>query len=64
MLVHDPRVAREEALVLDLETAEGVGIRRSVRVSQLPRAAQEYLAPAQRMCYYFEPAGAARPVAA
>jgi putative nucleotidyltransferase with HDIG domain len=64
VLVHDPRVAREEALVLDLETAEGVGIRRSVRVSQLPRAAQEYLAPAQRMCYYFEPAGAARPVAA
>jgi len=64
VVVHDPRVPREEALVLDLETAEGVGIRRSVRSVQLPRAAQEYLAPAQRMCYYFEPAGAARALAA
>jgi putative nucleotidyltransferase with HDIG domain len=64
VLVHDPRVPREEALVLDLESAEGIGIRRSVRTAQLPRAAQEYLAPAQRVCYYFEPAGSTRRLAA
>jgi len=64
VLVHDPKVPREEALVLDLEKSEGVGIRRSIRTAQLPRAAQEYLAPAQRVCYYFEPAGTARPAAA
>jgi putative nucleotidyltransferase with HDIG domain len=60
VLVHDPRVPREEALVLDLESAGGIGIRRSVRTAQLPRAAIEYLAPAQRVCYFFEPAGAAK----
>jgi HD-GYP domain-containing protein (c-di-GMP phosphodiesterase class II) len=64
VLVHDPKVPREEALVLDLESAEGIGIRRSVRTAQLPRAAQEYLAPAQRVCYYFEPADSARRLAA
>ena len=64
VLVHDPRVPRDEAIVLDLESAEGIGIRRSVRTAQLPRAAQEYLAPAQRVCYYFEPAASARHVAA
>ena len=63
VLVHDPRVPREEALVLDLERASGIGIRRSVRAAQLPRAAIEYLAPTQRVCYFFEPAGAARATA-
>jgi HD-GYP domain-containing protein (c-di-GMP phosphodiesterase class II) len=63
VLVHDPRVPREEALVLDLESASGIGIRRSVRAAQLPRAAIEYLAPTQRICYFFEPAGAARATA-
>ena len=61
VLVHDPRIPRDEALVLDLEHATGVGIRRSVRVAQLPRAVVDYLAPAQRVCYFFEPAGAAEP---
>jgi HD-GYP domain-containing protein (c-di-GMP phosphodiesterase class II) len=55
VLVHEPGTARHEALVLDLEKADGVGIRRSIRPVQLPPAAFEYLAPRQRVAYFFEP---------
>jgi len=61
VLVHDPAVPRDEALVLDLEQASDLGIRRSLRPTQLPPAALEYLAPRQRVAYFFEPAGAAEP---
>jgi len=56
VLVHDPAVAREEALVLDLEGAVGLGIRRSIKAQQLPPTALEYLAPSPRVAYFFEPA--------
>ncbi|MDQ6638097.1 MAG: DUF3391 domain-containing protein, partial [Pseudomonadota bacterium] len=39
VLVHDAATPRAEALVLDLENAGGVGIRRSVRAQQLPPTA-------------------------
>ena len=56
VLVHDPGVARDEALVLDLETAIGLGIRRSIKPQQLPPTALEFLAPSPRVAYFFEPA--------
>ena len=56
VLVHDPAVPREEALVLDLETAVGLGIRRSIKAQQLPPTALDYLAPSPRVAYFFEPA--------
>ncbi|MBK1614871.1 phosphohydrolase [Rubrivivax gelatinosus] len=56
LLVHDPRVARDDALYLDLEKEPEVGIRRSLSPSRLPREALEYLAPRQRLTYFFEPA--------
>ena len=58
VLVHDPGVAREDALVLDLESAVGLGIRRSIKAQQLPPTALEYLAPSPRVAYFFEPAAA------
>jgi hypothetical protein len=61
VILHEPGVPRDEALVLDLEQAEGLGIRRSIRPSQLPPPALEYLAPRQRVAYFFEPAAAAEP---
>jgi hypothetical protein len=61
VLVFDPSVPREEALTLDLEHADGLGIRRSLRPTQLPPPVLEYLAPRQRVAYFFEPAGAAEP---
>lgn len=61
VLVHDPRVPKDEALVLDLETVPELGIRRSLRPSQLPRDALDYLAPRQRICYFFERAAEPAP---
>ena len=55
VLVHDPAVARDEALVLDLERATGLGIRRSIRPQHLPPTTLDYLAPAARVAYFFEP---------
>jgi putative nucleotidyltransferase with HDIG domain len=55
VLVHDAATPRAEALVLDLENAGGVGIRRSVRAQQLPPPALDYLAPSARVTYFFEP---------
>ena len=61
VLVHDPAVPREDALIVDLEHAPDLGIRRSLRPTQLPPPALDYLAPRQRVAYYFEPAGVAEP---
>jgi hypothetical protein len=55
VLVHDPKVPRHEALVLDLETQHDLGIRRSLPAAKLPPAAIEYLDPRPRVSYYFEP---------
>ena len=55
VLVHEPGVPREEALVLDLDQARNLGIRRSVKPVQLPPAAYDYLSPGQRVAYFFEP---------
>jgi hypothetical protein len=55
VLVHDPRSPKDEALHLDLETQAGLGIRRSLAPSKLPRAALDYLAPRPGVAYFFEP---------
>lgn len=64
VLVHEPSVAREEALILDLELADAPGIRRSLKPAALPRAALDYLSPRARICYFFERAMAVGPVEA
>lgn len=56
VLVHDAGVPRDEALILDLQTAGGVGIRRSIKPLALPRESIDYLAPRSRVVYFFEPA--------
>jgi hypothetical protein len=55
VLVHDPAVAAEDALLLNLEEQPDLGIRRSVRATNIPPAAQAYLSLRQRIVYYFEP---------
>ncbi|MBA3598249.1 MAG: DUF3391 domain-containing protein [Methylibium sp.] len=54
VLVHDPRQSRDEALPLDLETVPELGIRRSLKPQQLPRATLDWLSPRPRICYFFE----------
>jgi putative nucleotidyltransferase with HDIG domain len=57
VLVHESGVPRDEALIVDLEKSEGLGIRRSLRPQQLPPTTLAYLAPRPRVAYFFEPAG-------
>ncbi|BDT68287.1 cyclic di-GMP phosphodiesterase [Comamonadaceae bacterium OS-1] len=54
VIVFDASVPRDEALMVDLEHAPELGIRRSLKPSQLPRAVQDYLSPRQRVSYFFE----------
>ena len=56
VLVHDPKVPVDEAMVVDLECTSNLGIRRSIKPSALPREALEYLSPRPRVAYFFEPA--------
>jgi len=56
VLVHEPRAARDDALLVDLEATPDLGIRRSLNPSKLPPAALEFLAPRPRVSYFFEAA--------
>lgn len=56
VLVHDAGVPRDEALIVDLEHTDGIGIRRSLRPQMLPTATLNYLSPRPRVAYFFEPA--------
>ena len=58
VLVHDPALPREEALHLNLMHTPDLGIRRSLKPSQLPADALDYLAPRPRVAYFFESARA------
>jgi HD-GYP domain-containing protein (c-di-GMP phosphodiesterase class II) len=54
VIVHEPDIPKEEALILDLERTPTVGIRRSLKPASLPQDAFAYLSPRSRMCYFFE----------
>ena len=45
----------EQALLLNLDGQIDLGIRRSLKPSQLPAAVRDYLSPRPRMVYFFEP---------
>jgi len=54
VIVHEPGVLKHESLILDLEHSPHIGIRRSLKPSSLPIAAMDFLAPRQRVSYFFE----------
>jgi putative nucleotidyltransferase with HDIG domain len=54
VIVHEPRVPRHEALILDLEKSPELTIRRSLKPMALPSAPLEYLNPRVRVNYFFE----------
>ncbi|HEX3140304.1 MAG TPA: phosphohydrolase, partial [Rhizobacter sp.] len=54
VIVHEPRVPRDEALILNLETDPRLGIRRSLKPQALPPESLEYLSPRHRVAYFFE----------
>jgi putative nucleotidyltransferase with HDIG domain len=54
VIVHDPAVPAEDALILDLEHVDAPGIRRSIKPALLPQVVHDYLSPRARICYFFE----------
>lgn len=56
VMVHDVKVAKEEALILNLEELPDLGIRRSLKPQFLPRPSLDYLSPRARIAYFFDAA--------
>jgi hypothetical protein len=54
LIIYDPQISKEEALVVDLEQQPNLGVRRSIKPIQLPRQVMDYLSPRQHICYFFE----------
>jgi HD-GYP domain-containing protein (c-di-GMP phosphodiesterase class II) len=54
VMVHDIKVVKEEALILNLEEMPDLGIRRSLKPQFLPRASLDYLSPRARIAYFFD----------
>ncbi|MDT8999623.1 DUF3391 domain-containing protein [Paucibacter sp. APW11] len=59
VMVHDTKVPRDEALIVNLEEHPDLGIRRSLKPAMLPRASLDYLSPRTRVAYFFESAASA-----
>jgi hypothetical protein len=54
VIVHDPDVPKDEALILNLEQQPQLGIKRSLKPMHLPQAVLSYLSPRKRINYFFE----------
>ncbi|MFO1380715.1 MAG: HD-GYP domain-containing protein [Chitinivorax sp.] len=55
VLVYDPEVPKNEAIILDLETEPEINVSKSIKPGQLPRQIYDYLSPRRRMTYFFDP---------
>lgn len=55
LIVHDPDIPREEAIIVDLEEETELNISKSLRPGQLPRDIYNYLSPRQNVTYFFTP---------
>lgn len=54
VLVYDPDVPKDEAIILDLEEVGDITIAKSLKPSQLDQTEMAYLNPRKRLSYYFE----------
>lgn len=54
VILHDPAVPKDEAIILNLEEQPQLGIKRSLKPVHLPQAALSYLSPRKRISYFFE----------
>lgn len=55
ILVYDPGIPKEEAVIINLERESELNISKSLRPGQLPREIYQYLDPRKRVTYYFDP---------
>ena len=56
VMVHDIKIPKDEALILNLEETPDLGIRRSLKPQFLPRPSLDYLSPRARIAYFFDAA--------
>jgi hypothetical protein len=54
VLVYDPSVPKDEAIMLDLEMEPSLNIRQAIRPDTLHPAVQAYLCPRKRVTYFFD----------
>lgn len=54
VLVYDPSVPKESAVLVELELEPDVSIARTLKPQQLPQAVYDYLSPRKRQAYYFD----------
>lgn len=59
VMVFDPDVPKDEAILLDMERETEFNIAKAIRPAQVPREVYNYLSPRKRVSYYFD-ANAAR----
>jgi len=60
LLLYDPRVPKEEALLLDMADAPDLSIVSTLKPADLPKQMFDYLSPRSRISYFSEPAAPAR----
>ncbi|MDE2594331.1 MAG: DUF3391 domain-containing protein [Burkholderiales bacterium] len=54
VLIYDPAVPKEEAILVDLETEPDVSVTKAMRPQQLSPEALAYLSPRKRTTYFFD----------
>lgn len=54
VLIYDPQVPRDKAILVELESEPEVSISRALKPQQLPQPIYDYLAPRRRLTYYFD----------
>lgn len=54
VLIYDPRVPKDEAIMLDLEKETEINITKSITPALLPPKVAAYLSPRTRVTYYFD----------
>ena len=63
ILVYDPQVPKDEAIVLDLEKEAEINITKSIRPALLSPKAAAYLNPRKRVTYFFDAGSGPTPAA-
>lgn len=63
VLIYDPKVPKDEAVMLDLEVETNINIAKAIRPSLLPPRVAAYLNPRQRVTYFFDGGDSSRPAA-
>ncbi|MDP2827885.1 MAG: HD-GYP domain-containing protein [Sulfuricellaceae bacterium] len=55
VLVYDPGIPKDEAVIVNLDRDPDLNITKNLRAAQLPREVYQYLSPRKRTTYYFDP---------